>query len=146
MIKNRSVPTETILPHLAYQNIEEAIEWLTRVFGFSEHYRYGEPGAASGAQMHLGEAWIMLERAREGRVSPVQAGACTQNLTVFVGDVDAHFQKAKAQGAQIFEEVHETVYGERQYGAVDLDGHRWLFSRHARDVSPTEWGAQIPRG
>jgi uncharacterized glyoxalase superfamily protein PhnB len=146
MIKNRSVPTETILPHLAYQNIEEAMEWLTRVFGFSEHYRYGEPGAASGAQMHLGEAWIMLERAREGRVSPVQAGACTQNLTVFVGDVDAHFQKAKAQGAQIFEEVHETVYGERQYGAVDLDGHRWLFSRHSRDVSPTEWGAQIPRG
>ena len=28
-------------------------------------------------------------------------------------------------------------------GAIDLDGHRWLFSRHARDVSPAEWGATI---
>jgi uncharacterized glyoxalase superfamily protein PhnB len=146
MIKNRSVPTDTILPHIAYQNIEEAIEWLTRVFGLSEHYRYGEPGAASGAQMHLGDAWIMLEKAREGRASLAQAGAGTAYLTIFVSDVDAHFRRAKAEGAQMFEEVHETVYGERQYGAVDLDGHRWLFSQHARDLSPADWGAKIARG
>ena len=25
----------------------------------------------------------------------------------------------------------------------DLDGHHWLFSAHARDVSPDEWGATI---
>jgi uncharacterized glyoxalase superfamily protein PhnB len=30
--------------------------------------------------------------------------------------------------------AHETVYGERQYGAEDLEGHHWLFSRHARDA------------
>jgi hypothetical protein len=35
------------------------------------------------------------------------------------------------------------VYGERQYGVEDLDGHLWLFSRHARDLSPDEWGAVI---
>jgi hypothetical protein len=35
------------------------------------------------------------------------------------------------------------MYGERQYGARDLDGHHWLFSTHARDVSPTDWGATI---
>ncbi len=37
----------------------------------------------------------------------------------------------------------KTVYGERQYGLEDLDGHRWLFSQHARDVDPKEWGATI---
>jgi uncharacterized glyoxalase superfamily protein PhnB len=41
------------------------------------------------------------------------------------------------------EELNETFYGERQYGAEDLEGHHWLFSRHARDVSPDEWGATI---
>jgi uncharacterized glyoxalase superfamily protein PhnB len=35
------------------------------------------------------------------------------------------------------------VYGELQYGAEDLDGHRWLFSRHARDVNPADWGATV---
>ncbi|MGH3190287.1 MAG: hypothetical protein ACRDPY_03350 [Streptosporangiaceae bacterium] len=35
------------------------------------------------------------------------------------------------------------VYGERQYGVLDLDGHHWLSAAHARDVSPAEWGATV---
>jgi uncharacterized glyoxalase superfamily protein PhnB len=144
MIKNRSVPPDTVLPHVVVQDVAEAIAWLTRVFGFSEHYRYGDPaGPVSGAQMHLGNAWIMLRRAREDCASPAQLGYGTQSLTVFVEDVDAHFQRAKAAGAKIVEELHETEYGERQYGVVDLEGHHWLFSCHARDVSPSDWGATI---
>ncbi len=144
MIANRSVPTDTVLPHVVYQDVADAIAWLTKAFGFTEHYRHGEPGGPiSGAQMHLGNAWIMVNGARAGRVSPAQLGCGMQSLTVFVEDVDAHFQRAKAAGAKIVEDLHETVYGERQYGAVDLDGHHWLFSRHARDVSPEEWGATV---
>ncbi|MGB2655649.1 MAG: VOC family protein, partial [Candidatus Acidiferrum sp.] len=36
-------------------------------------------------------------------------------------------------------------YGEFQYAAADLDGHHWLFSRHATDRSPEEWGATITK-
>jgi hypothetical protein len=43
------------------------------------------------------------------------------------------------------EDLHETVYGELQYAAWDLDGHHWLFSRHAKDLSPEEWGATVER-
>lgn len=143
MIANRSVPTDTVLPHVVYRDVAAAIAWLTKTFAFNEHYRYGEPGGpVSGAQMHLGNAWIMVNRARAGSGSPAQLGAGTQSLTVFVEDVDAHFRRAKAAGAKIVEELNETAYGERQYGAEDLDGHHWLFSRHARDVSPEEWGAR----
>ncbi|HMD96370.1 MAG TPA: VOC family protein [Terriglobia bacterium] len=138
------MPTDTVLPHIVYQNVADAIAWLATAFGFIEHYRYGDPeGPISGAQMHLGEAWIMLNRVRAGRASPAQVGFETQSLTVFVDDVDAHFQRAKSAGARIVEDLHETVYGELQYGAEDLDGHHWLFSQHARDVSPGEWGAKI---
>jgi uncharacterized glyoxalase superfamily protein PhnB len=140
-MKNRSVPADIILPHLVYQDVAAAIDWLTRTFGFVEHYRYGDP--AQGAQMHLGEAWIMLSVARPGRSSPAQAGVWTQSLTVFVEDVDAHFEKTKSAGAKIVEDINETMYGERQYGVEDLEGHHWLFSRHARDVSPSEWGAVV---
>jgi uncharacterized glyoxalase superfamily protein PhnB len=144
VISNRSVPTDTLLPHVVYQDVVEAIVWLTKTFGFSEHYRYGEPGGpVSGAQMHLGNAWIMLKRAGPGSASPAQMGYGTQSLSVFLDDVDAHFQKAKSAGAKIVEDLNETVYGERQYGAEDLAGHHWLFSRHARDVSPDEWGATV---
>jgi len=143
MIANRSVPTDTVLPHVVYRDVAAAIAWLTKTFGFTEHYRYGElRGPVSGAQLHLGNAWIMVNRARAGSGSPAQLGFRTQSLTVFVEDVDAHFQRAKAAGAKIVEELNETIYGERQYGVEDLDGHHWLFSRHARDVSPEEWGAR----
>ena len=43
MMKNRSVPAETVLPHVVYKDLPAAIAWLTMTFGFVEHYRYGEP-------------------------------------------------------------------------------------------------------
>ncbi len=143
MVTNRSVPADTVLPHVTYRSVAEASAWLSAVFGFAEHYRYGPSDAPSGAQMHLGDAWVMLDAAGAGQKTPAELGYGTQSLTVFVRDVDAHYEKAKAAGAMIVEDLHETTYGERQYGVRDLDGHHWLFSAHARDVGPTEWGATI---
>lgn len=141
MITNRSVPPRTVLPHVVYRDVEEAAAWLHKAFGFTECYRYGEP--VSGIQAHLGLAWIMLKRAQSGAKSPGELGYGTQSLTIFVEDVEGHFQKAIKAGARILEEPHETVYGEFQFAAQDLAGHQWLFSRHARDVSPDAWGAQV---
>lgn len=140
-MRNRSVPTDTVLPHVVYENLGEALRWLTTTFGFLEHYRYGVP--LSGAQLYLGNAHIMITTPRPGSSSPAKLGYRTQSLTVFLDDVDAHYQKTKSAGAKIVEELHETVYGERQYGVDDLEGHRWLFSQHARDLSPEEWGATL---
>jgi uncharacterized glyoxalase superfamily protein PhnB len=146
-MNNRSVPTNTVLPHIVYENVAGALTWLTETFGFTEHYRYGEPGGpVQGAQMNLGGAWIMLRSARTGFASPAQIANQTQSLTVFVEDVDAHFDRTKSKGARIVEELNETFYGERQYGVEDLEGHRWLFSQHVRDVSPEEWGARVAGG
>lgn len=142
MPANRSVPADTVLPHVVYQDVARAIAWLSEAFGFVEHYRYGgDP--PSGAQVRLGGAWIMLKAARPGAETPAETGCWTQSLTVFVDDVDAHFARARAAGAKIVEDLHETCYGERQYGVEDLDGHHWLFSHHAHDVSPEEWGATL---
>ncbi len=132
MIENRSVPVNTLLPHIAYQDLTGAVEWLKKSFGFQEYYRYGDP--VGGVMMRSGAAYMMLKASA--------ARAMTKSmLTVFVEDVDAHYEKAKASGAVIFEELNETYYGERQYGAEDVEGHRWLFSEHAKDVDPAEWGA-----
>jgi uncharacterized glyoxalase superfamily protein PhnB len=141
MISNRSVPTDTVLPHVVYQDVQEALAWLSNAFGFVEHYRYGNP--VSGAQMRAGNAWIMLEQRKSGRATPTQLGFGTQSLTIFIEDVESHYRHAKAAGVTLLEELHETVYGELQYAARDLDGHHWLFSRHAKDLSPDQWGATL---
>jgi uncharacterized glyoxalase superfamily protein PhnB len=138
---NRSVPVDTVLPHVAYHDVEEALAWLTRAFGFVEHYRYGDP--LSGAQVRAGNAFLMIRRAGVETSLPDQLGYGTQSLTIFVDDVEAHYERAKAAGARIEEEPHETEYGEFQFAVRDLAGHHWLFSRHARDVSPAQWGAEV---
>jgi uncharacterized glyoxalase superfamily protein PhnB len=144
MITNRSVPTDTVVAHVVYQDLPAALAWLTKAFGFTEHFRYGAPDDPSGAQVIFGKAVIMLQGPR-GRSSPAQLGFGTQSLTLFIEDVDAHYANAKSAGAKIVEEPHETEYGEYQYGALDLDGHHWLFSRHAKDRSPTDWGATLAK-
>ena len=141
VMKNRSVPVNTVLPHVVYQDVIEASLWLARVFGFVEHYRYGEP--VSGIQMRLGEASFMLTGPRDGTESPARVGRCTQMLTVIVANVGLHYERAKQQDGRVWEELHETVYGERQYGVEDLDGHRWIFSEHACDLDPADWGATV---
>jgi uncharacterized glyoxalase superfamily protein PhnB len=142
MIANRSVPTDTIVAHVVYQNLSAALAWLTKAFGFTEHFRYGDPNDPGGVQVLFGKAVIMLQGPR-GSSSPAQLGYGTQSLTLFIEDVDAHYAKAKSAGATIVEEPHETEYGEYQYAALDLDGHHWLFSRHAHDRSPEAWGATL---
>lgn len=141
MISNRSVPVDTVLPHVRYRNLEEAVVWLSNAFGFVEEYRYGHP--LSGVQMRAGKTYLMLERVRETAQTPKELGFGTQSLTIFIEEIESHFERAKSAGVTTLEDLHETVYGELQYAAEDLEGHHWLFSRHARDVSPEQWGATI---
>ena len=141
MLRNRSVPVDTVLPHVTYQNLAEAIDWLTRTLGFVEDYRYGDP--LSGAQLHLGAAYIQVNQARVDYRTPAELGFGTQSLTVFIEDIEEHFVRAKAAGVNLVEDLHETAYGELQYAIRDLEGHLWIFSCHARDLSPETWGATV---
>jgi uncharacterized glyoxalase superfamily protein PhnB len=142
VLNNRSVPTNILLPHLTYRKLEEAIAWLCSTFEFVEHYRYGDP--VSGAQLRFGDAaYVMVSTERIRSRSPLDLGYGTQSLTVFVEDVEAHYARTTAMGASIVEELNQTIYGELQYGVLDLERHHWLFSRHARDVSPQTWGAAV---
>jgi uncharacterized glyoxalase superfamily protein PhnB len=142
-MQNRSVPTSTLLPHIVYRDVATAIVWLSNAFGFTEHFRYGDPVRPEGAQIHLGDAWIMLSTPREDRNTPGILGGRTQFLTIFVDDVTRHYRHSISRRVKLVEELHETVSGERQYAAEDLDGHLWIFSQHARDLSPTDWGATL---
>jgi uncharacterized glyoxalase superfamily protein PhnB len=146
MILNRSVPANVVLPHICYEDVAAAIRWLTETLGFEEHYRYGDPQAPQGAQIHFGDCWIMLTSARPGRSTPKKLGAYTQMLTVFVEDVDALYERVRATGATFAEELNEPVYGERQFVVQDPEGHSWMIATHVKDVAPEEWGAQVAKG
>ncbi len=63
-------------------------------------------------------------------------------MHVYVDDVDAHYERAKAAGAEIEREPEDQPYGDRRYDVLDLEGQLWSFATRGRQVPPEEWGAQ----
>ena len=130
MIGNRSVPSATVIPVLAYESVAQASDWLCRTFGFKERLRIAD----HRAQLVFGDgAVILTTRDSEGR------GA----VLVRVADVDRHHEHAKESGARILRPPTDYPYGERQYTAEDLGGHVWTFSQSIADVDPASWGGTL---
>ena len=70
-------------------------------------------------------------------------GESTHSVLVRVDDANAHCARARERGAEILMEPTDFEYGERQYTAEDLAGHRWTFSETLADVDPAEWGGEL---
>lgn len=95
---------QTIVPILRYRDARAAIASLCDAFGFVELFSDPPSGAVVGhARLQLGTNQIMVGsiRADDGIESPLELGAATQGLCVYVDDVDAHFERARAAGATI---------------------------------------------
>jgi uncharacterized glyoxalase superfamily protein PhnB len=121
---------QTIFPILRYEDARGAIQFLCATFGFIELFSVPESGLiVRHAQLKLGTNVVMLGTVRpdDGMASPVRLGVTTQALYVYVDDLDAHFERARAAGAQIVRPPEETDFGSREYHVRDVEGHLWTF-------------------
>jgi uncharacterized glyoxalase superfamily protein PhnB len=131
--------TPRITPYLYYEDVASAMDWLAGAFGMSERLRMPGPGGdIMHAEMELADGLIMLGRPAPDYKNPKHLGHLTQSLYVYVDDVDKHFEQAKRAGAVILAEPEDQFYGDRRYGAEDLEGHHWYFAQHVRDVAPED--------
>ena len=136
MRTNRSIPSVAVIPELAYADVDAAVSWLREAFGFEERLRIGN----HRAQLIVGSgAVVVMDQSRES--PPAAPGG--HAVLVRVEDVDAHFARAAAAGATILRPPASHAYGERQYTAQDIGGHRWTFSETLSDVDPETWGGRL---
>ena len=134
---------QTITPYLLYEDVDAALSFLSQAFGFKEVLRYtGEAGYVNHAEMRFGDGKVYLGDPGDQYRNPKKAGS-TFGTYVLVEDVDAHFERAKAAGAEITQEPTDQEYGERRYTAVDPEGHVWYFAQSTHAVAPEEWGATV---
>jgi PhnB protein len=139
MVANPPPNMPRITPYLYYEDVAGALAWLSRAFGFRERMRLPGPDEkVAHAEMQLADGVIMMGHPGPDYRNPKRLGAVTQNIYVYVEDVDAHFRRAKEAGATIREEPKDQFYGDRRYGAEDPEGHYWYFAQHVRDVTPEE--------
>ena len=105
----------------------------------------GPDGSVMHAEMQVVDSAIMMSptaAADPWRSPRSLGGSVTQSLYVYVDDVDAHCARARAAGATILSEPEDMFWGDRTYVAEDLEGHRWTFARHTRDVAPEDMKPQ----
>ena len=139
MLSNRSIQRATVIPVLAYPDVNKAADWLCAAFGFSVRLHIG----THRVQLNVGDGAVTLRELRENETG--EALGMGHSVTIRVDDADAHCQRAKDHGARITQDPVTQMYGERQYNAEDFAGHAWTFSQSMEDVDPREWGGTPER-
>ncbi len=131
-------------PYLYYTDATEALDWLVRVFGFSERVRYVDgAGQVFQATVAAGAAEIVLAGVgsdyweSKGVDRPVG-----QLNVVYVDDVDAQFDRvcaALGEGGDVTA-PQDQPYGARVFTVADIGGNSWTFWQQTSDT------AELPPG
>ena len=123
-----------IISYLYYSDVASVQKFLSRAFGFRKHGPTNRDarGMIKHSAMKLGKDLVMMGCPGPEYRNPRQLGQPTQCLFVSVADVDAHFTRAKKAGAKIIQEIGDTPFGQRRYGAEDPEGHQWFFGTQIR--------------
>ena len=122
--------TAPVTPVLVYEDIEAGHDYLVKAFGFTSGgvQRLGDGTVVHGEVVH-GDAVIWLHRvaAEHEMASPRDLPASHGGLSILIPAVDGHYERSKAAGAIIEAVPTDQLYGLREYGARDPEGHRWWF-------------------
>ena len=121
--------TPMIIPYLFYDDVDAAVEFLVRAFGFTEQMRVGTPRDGVHAQVRLGDQLVMMGQGTtdKSHATPQMLGRVTCSVFVYLDNIDAHYAQAEAEGAQVVEPLADLPYG-RSYTVRDPQGHTWFFT------------------
>ena len=109
---------QQVFATLRYLDAPAAIEWLKAALGFLEHEIHtNEDGTIAHAELAFGNDLVMLGSTE----------APTDSATVYLAhaDVDAHYARALAAGAEVATPITDQPYGSREYAVVDPEGNTW---------------------
>lgn len=130
-----------ITPYLSVRNGVAAIAFYEKVFGFRKRFEMKDPqGRLRHGEVQHNTGLVMLGEPMPemGYKSPADVGGSPVSLYVYVENVDAITEAARAAGAKIVQEPKDQFYGDRTAEIVDPEGHRWSFATHFKDVKPEE--------
>ena len=122
-----------VTPYLHYDDAAAMVEWLTRVFGFTERGRWlDQQGLVRTAELFAGETEVWLDGDPEywsgkGRRPEEWIG-------VWVDDVDAMYERVTAAGITV-DPPENKFYGIRVFQVTDPEGYMWGFMQRCAYVA-----------
>jgi uncharacterized glyoxalase superfamily protein PhnB len=124
----------SLSPYLFYDDVARAARFIEEAFGFARIFESAAPdGTLAHVQVAHGAGVVMLGHTGGGGLRLVKRagslGALHAGIYVFVDDVDAHCERARAAGANVLLEPGDQPWGDRMYCAVDPEGQFWMFAK-----------------
>jgi uncharacterized glyoxalase superfamily protein PhnB len=122
-------PDPQVVPYLLYENAGAAMDWLIRVFDFTQRVRdQQKDGTVRHGELLTGNGGVvMLGSPGAGFQGPARLGGVTQLQCITITDLPAHREHAQAAGAAV-SEISIRAGRARSYTVDDPEGHRWYFS------------------
>jgi uncharacterized glyoxalase superfamily protein PhnB len=116
-----------VYPSLTYRDVEAALGFLETAFGLEpEDVGRDEQGAIRHAALRCGAGLVLVQPDLPAELHGSHLGQGW--VYVEVADLDAHFERARASGAEVLGEPHEAMGGTmRGYSARDPEGNLWSF-------------------
>lgn len=146
--RNRAgVPAVTfrgLAPYLYYSDAGEALEWLVRVFGFTEKVRYVDAsGIVFQATILAGDTEIQLAGvgAEYWNTKGVDGPVGQLNI-IYVDDVEAQHERVQTVLGDIeVSTPQDQPYGARVFTVQDIGGNSWTFWQQVSDTVelPSGW-------
>lgn len=133
-MENISMPENTLIPVLAYPNIEEAISWLNKMFGFTLRLKIGSHRAQINVTDHFAFA---ITKDESYKIIDSK-----NSIMIRISDIDKHFSQVQDLKGEIISKPTNYAFGERQYSVKDYAGHIWTFSQTISNEKPETWGGK----
>ena len=120
-----------IFSSIRYRDARAAMAWMTETLGFKPGLDVPAPdGGVAHAELHFGPGVVMVGDQHD-RIDPAKPWeAANRGLYIAVDDIDVHYARAKAAGAEIVMDLHDTEYGSRDYAVRDPEGNDWFFGTY----------------
>ena len=123
-----------LVPYLSYVDAKAAMAFLHDAFGFQTIQAFdAEDGRLMHGEMRCDAGIIMIGSVDE------PAAKASPGLYLVVTDVDAHFERARAAGADIVYPPEDTEFGTRRYRCRDPEGHEWSFGTYQPQFEAPSW-------
>jgi len=131
-----------VMPYLVVRDADASLAFYKKAFGFEEKMAMrGPDGKIMHAEISYRDSVIMFggESDRSTSKSPATTGTPpAMGLYIYVDDVDAAFERARAAGARVESPPADQFYGDRTCAVLDPDGYRWGFGTNVADFDPSK--------
>ena len=128
-----------LMSAVCYRDPRAALKFLEAGFGFEISMLIeDDQGNIAHSEMRFGNAVVMVGNEwSDDHKSPASIGGKnTQTVHIQIDtDIDAHCERARGAGFEVFAEPETQFYGDRTYRCRDPEGHIWTIGQTVQAVS-----------